>query len=66
LGATRLLYKELKPQIRLREELGRKYGQDLRSRSDAQIAEVVFASELERLTGIVPRKPKKFNESFFV
>ena len=42
------LYKRLKPQIDLREEMGKEFGIDLRSKSDAQIAEVVIRSEVER------------------
>lgn len=55
---TILLYKELLPEIRLRETLGKEYNQDLRSRSDAQIAEAVIASELAKVTGRYPQKPK--------
>jgi hypothetical protein len=55
---TILLYKELLPEIQLRETLGKEYNQDLRSRSDAQIAEAVIASELAKLTGKYPQKPK--------
>ena len=58
LPATIDLYKELCPQIDLRETLGAQYGQDLRSLSDAQIAEAVICSELEKLNGRKPRKPK--------
>ena len=42
------LYKRLKPQIDLREEMGKEFGIDLRSKSDAQIAEAVIRSEVER------------------
>lgn len=55
---TILLYKELLPEIKLREALGKEYNQDLRSRSDAQIAEAVIASELTKVTGRYPGKPK--------
>lgn len=55
---TILLYKELLPEIKLRETLGKEYNQDLRSKSDAQIAEAVIASELTKLTGRYPGKPK--------
>lgn len=56
---TILLYKELLPEIRLRETLGAEYNQDVRSKSDAQIAEAVIASELTKLTGRYPGKPKE-------
>ncbi len=58
LDCTQDLLMDLCPQIRLREELGAIYGQDLRSKSDAQIAETVIHSELTRLTGHGVRKPK--------
>ena len=58
LDCTALLYKELSPQIKLREELGQIYGQDLRSKSDAQIAEYVIRSEVTKLTGYHIRRPK--------
>ena len=56
---TILLYKELLPEIKLRETLGKEYNQDLRSKSDAQIAEAVIASELTKLTGKYPGKPRE-------
>jgi hypothetical protein len=57
LDNTLLLYNHLKESIELREELGREYNQDLRSKSDAQIAEAVIVSELEKL-GVSADKPK--------
>lgn len=56
LDCTELLFNELKPQIILREQLGAEYGQDLRSKSDAQIAEAVLNSELKRINGRWPTK----------
>ena len=56
LDNTQLLFEHLRPQLELREELGREYGQDLRSKSDAQIAEAIIASELDKL-GESARKP---------
>ena len=47
LQVTRILYDELRPQIALREQMGKQYGIDLRSNSDAQIAEKVIKHELE-------------------
>lgn len=49
LDNTLLLWEYLKPQIDLRVELGKVYSVDLRSRSDAQIAETVIAAELAKL-----------------
>ena len=51
LTATAFLYAELLPQIALRESMSTKYGIDLRSKSDAQIAEAVITTEFRRLTG---------------
>lgn len=42
------LYRTLKPQLDLREQMSTQYGQDLKSKSDAQIAEAVIKSEIER------------------
>lgn len=44
------LVNDLRPQITLREQMSEQYGVDLRSRSDAQIAEVVIKQALEKLT----------------
>lgn len=57
LGTTIDLYRKLEPQIRLRETLTETYGLDLRSKSDAQIAEAVLKKEVERLTGSRPMRP---------
>jgi hypothetical protein len=56
LDNTELLFLELKGQIRLREKLGLRYGLDLRSKSDAQVAEAVIQSELSK-NGIRARAP---------
>lgn len=45
------LYKNIKPQIDLRCEMSQQYKVDLRSKSDAQIAEAVIRAELERISG---------------
>ena len=47
LQVTRILYDELRPQIALREQMSEQYSIDLRSNSDAQIAESVIKHELE-------------------
>jgi len=51
LHTTNLLYQTLKPQIALREKMSEQYGIDLRSKSDAQIAEAVIVNELKKTTG---------------
>ena len=48
LELTQVLYNKLKGQIDLRRSMSAQYGQDLRSKSDAQIAETVIISELTR------------------
>lgn len=44
---TELLRSEIKNQISLREDLSKRYGIDLRSKSDAQIAEAVIRNRVE-------------------
>lgn len=51
LDTTELLYNTLKPAIDLRIEMSKQYGIDLRSKSDAQIAETIIKSELTKITG---------------
>jgi hypothetical protein len=57
LASTALLHNELKEQIALREVMGREYGVDLRSRSDAQVAESVIAHEVQKLSGYRQGRP---------
>jgi len=52
-----LLYNELLPHIKLREELSKLYGTDLRSKSDAQVAEAIVLAELRKL-GPVAKAPQ--------
>ena len=51
LDVTRMLYVELGPQISLRRTMSNQYRTDLRSKSDAQIAEEIIKLELTRTTG---------------
>lgn len=51
LDTTALLYSKLEKQVALRESMSKQYGVDLRSKSDAQIAETVIKSELQKMTG---------------
>jgi hypothetical protein len=51
LTVTQDLYLELKSQIDLRSEMSEQYGVDVRSKSDAQVAEAVLKTELQRITG---------------
>lgn len=55
---TTLLYEELEEPIKLREVMGIEYGIDLRSRSDAQIAESVIAHEVAKLNGARSKRPE--------
>lgn len=47
----------LKPQLDLRESMSKEYGIDLRSKSDAQIAEAVIRSKVSKLVGGKVYKP---------
>jgi len=59
LDTTEKLYRMLEPAIKLREQIGAEYGGiDLRSKSDAQIAEAVIKHELQEMTGNT-YKPRK-------
>lgn len=51
LDLTIELYKSLLPQIELRSTMSDEYGMDLRSKSDAQIAEAVIKSQVEQIKG---------------
>ena len=59
LDTTEALYRQLEPAIKLREQIGAQYGGiDLRSKSDAQIAEAVIKYRLHEHTGRT-YKPRK-------
>lgn len=58
LPATINLRAALVEQIALRERMSEEYGMDLRSKSDAQIAEAVIKAQMERVTGIKPQRPE--------
>ena len=59
LDTTEALYRSLEPAIKLREQIGAQYGGiDLRSKSDAQIAEAVIKYRLNEYTGRT-YKPRK-------
>ena len=51
LDATRNLVNACAGQIKLREALSKQHGIDLRSKSDAQVAEAIIKKEMVRLTG---------------
>ncbi len=58
LEVTDLLFKHLKQEIALRSSMSDEYGVDLRSKSDAQIAEAVIKQEMERDHSITPKRAK--------
>lgn len=55
---TELLFKQLEPEITLRAAMSDEYGVDLRSKSDAQIAEAVIKQEMDDKYGFIPKRPK--------
>lgn len=66
LSTTMDLYTTLKPQIELRERMGAGYGGiDLRSKSDAQIAEAVICQQVKHITGADVKRPAFDGAEFF-
>lgn len=57
LALTELLAEALSEQIELRRDLGKRYEIDLRSRSDAQIAERIMEAEIKTISGRKIQKP---------
>lgn len=55
---THDLYVKLAPQLDLRRQMSEKYGMDLMSKSDAQIAEAVITSEVSKRLGRPVVRPK--------
>jgi DNA polymerase elongation subunit (family B) len=64
LWTTKALFTRLTPQIELRERMGEQYGMDLRSKSDAQIAEVVISHEVQAINGEPVAKPRVSRRTF--
>lgn len=58
LAVLEALFDALQPQIHQREALGKRYGLDLRSKSDAQVAEAVLKRRCEQATGRRIFKPE--------
>lgn len=54
---TAMLWDELREQCKLRAVLSEKHGIDVRSKSDAQVAEAVIKKSVERITGRKLYKP---------
>lgn len=59
LDATALLFKNLRKQIELRVSMTEEYGVDLRSKSDAQVAEAVIRTKIAEKLGIKPKEVQK-------
>lgn len=58
---TKLLLDYITPQIELRRKMSNQYKCDLRSKSDAQIAETVIKAEITRKTGTPIKKPEQIS-----
>ena len=58
LATTLDLYRKLLPQIELRERMSEQYGIDLRSKSDAQIAEAVIGRQVGQAVGREIKRPE--------
>lgn len=63
LRVTKALANKLTDQLALRVSMGNEYGLDLRSKSDAQIAEAVLKSEIEAISGNVLRPLKMASDA---
>lgn len=57
LDATELLFTSLTKQLGLRKKMSVEYGIDLRSKSDAQVAEAVIKSEVSAILGFDVKRP---------
>lgn len=57
LDVTAIVKEEVRSEIQLREQLSDEYSLDLRSYSDAQIAEHVLYAEVSKALGYKPRRP---------
>lgn len=65
LGQLLALHDAVRPQIALREKLTARYGIDLRSKSDAQVAEAVLKARCEAALGRpIPRSEPDCNQTF--
>ncbi len=56
LNITQELFEFMKERLELREALGVEYHENLMSKSDAQIAEVILAKEIGKLNGKYPKR----------
>lgn len=66
LEATKKIYLFNKDRLELRDYLGKKYGDNLLSKSDAQMAEAIMYKEIKKKTGTAPKRhPITENYHFF-
>lgn len=65
LSSTRDLYHALRPQIQMREAMSKTYGIDLRSKSDAQMAETIITSEVEKIKKVKVERPPDLSGRMF-
>lgn len=63
LVSNEMMIKELEPQLNLRVQMSHQYQVDLRSKSDAQIAEAVISSEIAKIDGRKCKRPDVTFES---
>lgn len=63
LETTELLYTTLSKQLKLRRDMSKQYKIDLRSKSDAQIAEAVFRKEIGQIDGRQVLPPKRIDRT---
>lgn len=61
---TRSLSSALKSEIDLRVQISKQYGMDVRSKGDAQIAEMLISHELTRITGKEYQRPSAAQKPF--
>lgn len=64
LDTTGELALRLREELDIRNEISVEYGVDVRSKSDAQIAETLIGREVEKITGYKPEKPTVKTFSF--
>lgn len=66
IATTEALYEQIKDRIDLRIKLGEKYGMDLRSKSDAQIAEAIIKSEVGSVESTSPPESIIYKKPDFI
>jgi hypothetical protein len=64
LRVTKDLYREIRPAIEMREKLSVRYGMDLRSKSDAQMAEAILKKDVEATLGRRIYRPEVVEKTF--